>query len=135
MHEALEALRLLTADYGVDLNEQSVLEQLAEQEDEDKELALAVFLNSTDVEHVYRDTYRGDGGEYLVLTDEEAEDALEEYLDQLLDEPGLVEGAGSPYFDHERWKRDAKIDGRGHFLASYDGNEEEQGDFFIYRIG
>lgn len=24
-------------------------------------------------------------------------------------------------------------DGRGHFLSSYDGNENEEGDFFIYR--
>lgn len=26
------------------------------------------------------------------------------------------------------------VDGRGHVIASYDGAEEEQGDFFIYRI-
>lgn len=25
-------------------------------------------------------------------------------------------------------------DGRGHFMSSYDGNENEQGDYFIYRI-
>ena len=25
-------------------------------------------------------------------------------------------------------------DGRGHFLSSYDGEENEEGDFFIYRI-
>lgn len=25
-------------------------------------------------------------------------------------------------------------DGRGHFLAQYDGNENEQGNFYIYRI-
>jgi hypothetical protein len=25
-------------------------------------------------------------------------------------------------------------DGRGHFLASYDGEESEEGEFFIYRI-
>ena len=26
-------------------------------------------------------------------------------------------------------------DGRGHFLSSYDGEEGEQGEYFIYRIG
>ena len=26
-------------------------------------------------------------------------------------------------------------DGRGHFLSSYDGEEVEQGEYFIYRIG
>lgn len=25
-------------------------------------------------------------------------------------------------------------DGRGHFLSSYDGEENEEGDFFIYRV-
>lgn len=25
-------------------------------------------------------------------------------------------------------------DGRGHFLSQYDGNETEEGDFFIYRL-
>ena len=25
-------------------------------------------------------------------------------------------------------------DGRGHFLSSYDGEENEEGDYFIYRI-
>jgi len=24
-------------------------------------------------------------------------------------------------------------DGRGHFLSGYDGNENEQGDFYLYR--
>ena len=26
-----------------------------------------------------------------------------------------------------------RADGRGHFLAGYDGNENEQGDFYLYR--
>ena len=29
------------------------------------------------------------------------------------------------YFDEEAWKRDARIDGRGHAISRYDGNEEE----------
>lgn len=36
-------------------------------------------------------------------------------------------------FDH--FVNDAVLsDGRGHFLSSYDGEENEQGKFFIYRV-
>lgn len=27
-----------------------------------------------------------------------------------------------------------RADGRGHFMSSYDGNENEQGEYFIYRV-
>lgn len=78
-------------------------------------------------------------GEYLVLTDEEADAAwdasLESYIDDvILDE--FPEGYHN-YFDREAWKRDAKHDGRGHSLSSYDGDEhEEKIDgvwYYIYR--
>jgi hypothetical protein len=42
------------------------------------------------------------------------------------------------YFDDEAWKRDARHDGRGHSLSSYDSAEnEEQFNgkwFYIYRL-
>lgn len=80
------------------------------------------------------------GEEYLVLDKDEREsrwdDALESYLDD-----GCVKGAEGPYFDREAWKRDARFDGAGHSLASYDGAEEEvdtynsgAGWYYIYRI-
>ena len=74
--------------------------------------------------------------EWLVLTDEEADALQDEYLESYLDDciyPQLPELARS-YFDEEAWKRDAKYDGRGHFLASYDGEEIEEMDLFLYRI-
>ena len=41
------------------------------------------------------------------------------------------------YFDRDKWKRDAKMDGRGHSLNGYDGSEEyatiNKVDFYIYR--
>jgi hypothetical protein len=81
-----------------------------------------------------------DNHDYLVLDEDEKEshwdDALESYLDD-----GCIEGADGPYFDREKWKRDARFDGAGHCLACYDGAEEEvdtsgagSGHYYIYRI-
>ena len=37
--------------------------------------------------------------------------------------------------DMDEFVEDAiNADGRGHFLAQYDGNENEQDDFYIYRV-
>jgi hypothetical protein len=79
------------------------------------------------------------GRKYLVLTEEEKEEIWDERLESYLDE--CVEGADGPYFDREAWKRDARFDGAGHSLASYDGAEEEvdtgecgAGWYYIYRI-
>lgn len=77
-------------------------------------------------------------GEYLVLTDEEAEkayeDSLENYIDEVLEIPDEIE----PYFDRERWKEDARINSsRGNELNHYDGSEEvetvNETDYYIYR--
>ena len=79
-----------------------------------------------------RRTMECNAGEYLVYTDSEADDALDSYLETLMDD--CVPGADSPYFDREAWKRDARIDGRGHSLSSYDGEELElEGGYFAYR--
>ena len=77
---------------------------------------------------------------YIVLTDAEADEMWEEQLDNYLEEciydslPDWLRG----YFDEEAWKRDARMDGRGHSLATYDGHEHYERvydtDFYIYRI-
>jgi len=84
--------------------------------------------------------FEADGGEYLVLTDDEAEEKWNEALDNYIDEcifPELPESFRF-YFDYEKWKSDAKMDGRGHSLSSYDGEEHEERingiDFYIYRV-
>jgi hypothetical protein len=76
---------------------------------------------------------------YAVMTDSEAEQAWDESLDSYLDEcvlPDLPETARM-YFDDDKWKRDARMDGRGHSLNHYDGGEEEANindvDYYIYR--
>ena len=75
----------------------------------------------------------GDGGdEYAVLTEAEADTAWDDALDSYLDD--CVEGAQGPYFDRDAWKRDARMDGRGHALSSYDGEEHECPDgYLVYR--
>ncbi len=88
-------------------------------------------------------------GEYRVLTDSERDTAWDESLESYIDECILPELCDkticestrtlAQYFDREAWKRDARHDGAGHSLASYDGNEREakiDGQwYFIYRIG
>ena len=82
-----------------------------------------------------------DGSEYLVLTDDEADQRWDDYLENYLDEcvlPELPDNA-QHYFDREAWKSDARHDGRGHCLSSYDGCEHEYQDkdgnyWYIYRI-
>ena len=72
----------------------------------------------------YQDDYTHN---YMILTDDEADEKWEESLDSYLDEcvyPELPETT-KRYFDDEAWKRDARYDGRGHSLSTYDGNEIE----------
>lgn len=85
--------------------------------------------------------YEGDYSiDYLVLTDDEADDKWEEYLDNYIEDCILPElpKQYANFFDTEKWKDVAKYDGRGHSLSSYDGNEYEEEVngtmYFIYRI-
>ena len=79
-------------------------------------------------------------GDYLVLTDDEADQAFEEqcrsYIDDCMEIPENIRH----YFDEEKFIEDCRNnDGRGHILASYDGEENEIQDpeskewFYIYR--
>jgi len=181
----------------------------------DRKMALAEFLDIKDnydeddydsveefvdneVEDGYDEGhYDADGGEYMVLTDDEADDRLNDYIsetiwafntnflsyhieaeavtdyigaeleyegdpddeddegytmepdDYLDDFHGGLEGwikeqqeryedgndtLKAVITDFKRFVREAEMsDGRGHFLSSYDGNEEEEGNFYIYR--
>lgn len=76
--------------------------------------------------------------EYAVGTDEEADEAWDQALDSYLDDCGILDSIPEnlrQYFDRDAWKSDAKHDGRGHALASYDGDEIElDGDLVAFRI-
>jgi hypothetical protein len=87
-------------------------------------------------------TFDGPGAsEYRVMTDAEADQAWDESLDSYIDDCILGELKNETlknYFDREAWKRDARHDGRGHSLSSYDGEENEvrldDGQYlYIYR--
>ena len=112
-----------------------------------KALAQHLGVSKKDIEQSTYDEniFEFVGQEYLVVTDEEADDLWEQELDNYLEECIYPELTGNlaNYFDDEKWKRDAKFDGRGHSLGRYDGCEEEitltdkEGDeietFYIYR--
>lgn len=107
--------------------------------DSGSEITFEQFVHDhyVEVEEISGDDYQSN---YLVLTDAEADEKWEEALDNYLEEciydtiPDWVRG----YFDDEAWKRDARMDGRGHSLATYDGHEHYERvydtDFYIYKI-
>ena len=71
--------------------------------------------------------YENSSIEYLVCDDDEANDEWDNNLENYIEECVLDEipEAYRSYFDNEAFKRDCEIDGRGHSLSSYDGNEIE----------
>ena len=133
-------------------------------EEEQKRLALAT-LEEADFDEVEKasfgeNTYEHGSGEFLVLTDDEADDAAREYISEsvwafraeflehhtpegvdadtirILQEK--CEGANAALkgmiSDFDGFVEDAvSADGRGHFLNHYDGAEHEVGEFYIYR--
>ena len=105
--------------------------------DEEDEKLFALMEHTGDLLDDVKTLY--DDEDYLVLTDEEADEKWEEGLNNLLDDcvlPGLEE-THQYYFDREKWISDAKDDGRGHTLSPYDGNEDcviiNRTDYYIYR--
>ena len=119
-----------------------------EAEYEPAQLALASFLEC-EPDELSEESYKHydamtiyslGSQEYAVGTDSEADEAWEASLDSYLEEcvyPELPDDIKN-YFNDEAWKRDARFDGRGHSLSSYDGNENEveaNGEtFYIFRI-
>lgn len=142
-----------------------------------KALAEFLELEADEIDEIteasYGDnTYEYGREEYLVLTDEEADKATEEYIRDsvwafnasfIASEAGLYETEGmivaSGLIDMISAAQEKaeganegilamiegtcglksfvqaaiSADGRGHFLAGYDGNENESGDYYIYR--
>ncbi len=106
------------------------------------------------------EVYSGNGGEYAIGTDEEADKAVHEeikscvwafnasFLASFTDLPEEVFQALQPQCEGaneailaiidksglESFVEQAvSCDGRGHFLSGYDGDEGEAGEYFVYR--
>jgi len=125
--------------------------------------ALSEFLEikEEEIEATYdEETFEAEGNEYLVLTDEEADQRASDYIKEtvwafnswfladhmpagisdevikILQEKceGANEGLKAMIEDIDEFVVDAiSADGRGHFMSSYDGEEHEHGNYFIYR--
>lgn len=111
----------------------------------EKARALAAFLE-IDPENVIDEIdeqstsneFGANGGDYLVVTDDEADVLWDEALDSYLDDCVLPEVPENMqmYFDRDAWKSDARMDGRGHSLSPYDGDEGDgtdpvNGEYFV----
>lgn len=110
-----------------------------------KKIALAQHLG-TDTENIEDEievshwddcTFEAEGGEYLVLTDDEADGRWDEALDNYIEEALAIPNYIRHYFDKNAWKSDARINRRCNSLASYDGVEYEEvvedTTFYIFR--
>lgn len=109
--------------------------------------------------------FHAEGGEFLVLTDEEADETAEQEIREslwafnasfiashtknglddeaekaLADMQGRLCESANPIVealieDMDHFISDAiRADGRGHFISRWDGEENESGQFFIFRI-
>lgn len=123
-----------------DIDETTTLDDYNEP---DKARALAQHLDihfSLVEESTFDDNhFDAEGCSYLVVTDEEADSLWDKSLDSYLDDcilPDLPDNMQN-YFDTDAWKRDARMDGRGHSLNSWDGSEYDENvdgtTYFIYR--
>jgi len=135
-----------------------------EEADIDSNFDVYCSNNLTEVEEYDDDNYNND---YLVLTDDEADEKAKEYIKDTLwafnasfiageidldeeviqdiQDNGKCEGNNDTIFnliqklgDFDSFVEEAiRADGRGHFMSSYDGNENEETvndtTYFIYR--
>ena len=128
-------------DYDTDEEYQQAQAELDEEKAEARDEAIKEVTDELDsIMNRYGNTYEYYNGEYLVLTDSEADDEWDSALDNYIDEiimPEIPDHLQN-YFDEEKWKCDARCDGRGHILATYDGCEYEEEvngtTYYIYRV-
>lgn len=90
-------------------------------------LALICGLSVNEIDDISEDGnnyWTVQGVSYLAGTDDEMDVLWDEELDSYIDECIEIPAHIEPYFDRERWKDDAKFDGRGLSLNRYDGGED-----------
>ena len=118
---------------------ESLMENFLEEGDfdEEDEKLFALMEHTGDLLDEVKSLY--DNEDYLVLTDEEADEAVEAAAQNYLEEviyPELTD-TSRRYFDDESFIEDYKQDGKGHILSCYDGEESyvtiNSTDYYIYR--
>ena len=135
LKRALALKQFLNEDFFIH-NDKAYEGTLDESPSDDESLDDFIQNNYTEIEEIDENF----DSNYLVLTDAEADDKWDEALDSYLEECVLCElpDWARHYFDEEAWKKDARMDGRGHSLATYDGHEHyetiEGEEFYIYRV-
>jgi hypothetical protein len=119
-------------------------EQMTETTEKQRALAVMLGVEVDEVSEASYDDKVFEYGreEYLVCTDSEADEVWDERLESYIDECILPEVPEQfrNYFDHDAWKSDARHDGRGHAISSYDGEERDATDpetgetFVVFRL-
>jgi len=117
----------------------NVVYHLLDKDGQDHALTLQeAFIDETPKDR--RNSYGVNDGEYWVLDDTEADDRAYDYLtgDTYLYKESvahMIENGDTTPPSLIEWAEDViSQDGRGSVLSSYDGEELEEGDFFIYRV-
>lgn len=137
-----EKVIALAQHLGIDLEPdfESYVDEEASEEEQEEQRAEAIKEVTDELDNIvegHSNMFSYYNEDYLVLTDEEADEEEDRQLDNYIDECLEIPNNIRPYFDEESWKQDARMDGRGHILSSYDGceyEEEVEGThYYIYR--
>ena len=125
----------LEPDFESYVDEEATEEEQQEQRDE---AILEVTKELDNIVEGHDNMFSYYNADYYVLTDSEADDMEDQLLDNYIDECLEIPNGIRPYFDEEKWKSDARMDGRGHTISSYDGCEYEETvegtTYYIYRV-
>ena len=112
---------------------------------EDKIQALANHLalddeDINDIIHIQDNLFKCYQEEYLILTDDEADDALKDYIDSLYQEDVIprIPDDLQPYFKYKTWFFDKESQLERGVLSSYNDIEENEVvdgvTYYIYRL-
>lgn len=85
-------------------------------------------------------TVETEEGEYRFIEEDAIERIHREEIEELVDECYLsdknIPETIKRYFDYDSFARDCRLsDGYGHHFSSYDGSEENNGNYFMFRVG
>ena len=84
-------------------------------------------------------TVETEEGEYRFIEEDAIESIHREEIETLVDDCYLsdknIPEMIKRYFDYDSFARDCRLsDGYGHHFSSYDGSEERNGDYFMFRV-